>query len=34
MKALGMCTNLFVNHLHFWGDQHRYIIRVLSAPKG
>jgi hypothetical protein len=26
MKALGMCTNLFANHVHFWGEQHRDII--------
>lgn len=23
MAELGVCTNLFVNHLWFWGDQHR-----------
>lgn len=22
MRALGMCANLFSNHLHYWGDQH------------
>lgn len=22
MKALGMCVNLFPNHLYYWGDQH------------
>jgi predicted amidohydrolase YtcJ len=22
MRALGLCANLFVNHLFFWGDQH------------
>ena len=22
MKNLGMCVNLFANHLHYWGDQH------------
>ena len=22
MKALGMCANLFANHLYYWGDQH------------
>ena len=22
MKALGMCVNLFANHLYYWGDQH------------
>jgi len=23
MKALGMCANIFSNHLFYWGDQHR-----------
>lgn len=23
MKALGMCANIFTNHLWYWGDQHR-----------
>ena len=23
MRALGMCANIFTNHLWFWGDQHR-----------
>lgn len=23
IKALGLCVNLFSNHLFFWGDQHR-----------
>ena len=22
MNALGMCVNLFANHLYYWGDQH------------
>jgi predicted amidohydrolase YtcJ len=22
MKALGVCVNLFANHLYYWGDQH------------
>jgi len=22
MKTLGMCVNLFANHLYYWGDQH------------
>lgn len=22
MKALGMCANIFINHLWYWGDQH------------
>jgi predicted amidohydrolase YtcJ len=22
IKALGMCVNLFANHLYYWGDQH------------
>ena len=22
MKALGLCANLFANHLYYWGDQH------------
>lgn len=22
MRALGMCANLFANHLYYWGDQH------------
>jgi len=27
MKALGLCVNLFTNHVHYWGDQH-YEITV------
>ena len=23
MAALGMCGNIFTNHLFYWGDQHR-----------
>lgn len=23
MKRLGMCANIFTNHLYYWGDQHR-----------
>jgi len=23
MKALGMCCNLFANHIYYWGEQHR-----------
>jgi predicted amidohydrolase YtcJ len=23
MKALGLCANLFANHLYYWGDAHR-----------
>lgn len=23
MKALGLCVNLFSNHLYYWGDQHK-----------
>lgn len=23
MAALGMCANIFTNHLYYWGDQHR-----------
>lgn len=23
MSALGMCANLFVNHIYYWGDEHR-----------
>jgi predicted amidohydrolase YtcJ len=23
MAALGMCANIFSNHIYFWGDQHR-----------
>ena len=23
MKALGMCANIFSNHIFYWGDQHR-----------
>lgn len=23
MRALGMCVNLFANHIYYWGDQHR-----------
>ena len=23
MRALGMCVNLFANHVFYWGDQHR-----------
>ena len=30
MKALGMCVNLFANHLYYWGDQH-YAITVGPA---
>jgi predicted amidohydrolase YtcJ len=26
MKALGMCVNLFVNHVYYWGDQHYGIV--------
>jgi predicted amidohydrolase YtcJ len=22
MKALGMCANIFTNHIYYWGDQH------------
>ena len=22
MKALGMCANIFANHIYYWGDQH------------
>src|SRR5699024_8321497 len=25
MAALGICTNLFANHVYYWGDQHREI---------
>lgn len=25
MAALGVCCNLFANHIYFWGDQHRDI---------
>ncbi len=25
MKALGMCANIFSNHIWYWGDQHRSI---------
>lgn len=25
MKALGMCANIFSNHIYYWGDQHRDI---------
>ncbi|WP_299358571.1 amidohydrolase [uncultured Paracoccus sp.] len=25
MKALGLCVNLFSNHIYYWGDQHREI---------
>jgi predicted amidohydrolase YtcJ len=25
MKALGMCANIFTNHIYYWGDQHRDI---------
>jgi predicted amidohydrolase YtcJ len=25
MKALGMCANLFTNHIYYWGDEHRAI---------
>ncbi len=25
MAALGMCANIFSNHLYYWGDQHRDI---------
>ncbi len=23
MKALGLCVNLFANHIYYWGEQHR-----------
>jgi predicted amidohydrolase YtcJ len=26
MAALGMTANLFANHIHFWGDQHRDLV--------
>ncbi|WP_327669589.1 MULTISPECIES: amidohydrolase [unclassified Streptomyces] len=26
MAALGMCANVFSNHIHYWGDQHRDVI--------
>jgi len=26
MAALGMAANLFANHIHFWGDQHRDLV--------
>lgn len=26
MATLGIATNLFINHIHFWGDLHRKII--------
>lgn len=26
MKALGMCANIFSNHIWYWGDQHRDMI--------
>ena len=26
MKALGMCANIFSNHIWYWGDQHRDLI--------
>lgn len=26
MAALGMCANIFANHLWYWGDQHRDLI--------
>jgi len=25
MAALGICSNLFANHIYYWGDQHRTI---------
>jgi predicted amidohydrolase YtcJ len=25
MAALGICSNLFANHIYYWGDQHRDI---------
>ena len=25
MRALGVCANLFANHIYYWGDQHRDI---------
>ena len=25
MAALGVCANLFANHIYYWGDQHREI---------
>ncbi len=25
MQALGLCVNLFANHHHYWGDQHRSV---------
>jgi len=26
MAALGMTANIFANHIHFWGDQHRDLV--------
>ena len=26
MAALGLAANLFANHIHFWGDQHRDLV--------
>ena len=26
MKALGVCANIFSNHIWYWGDQHRDLI--------
>ncbi|MFO1219509.1 MAG: amidohydrolase [Burkholderiaceae bacterium] len=30
MKALGLCANLFANHVFYWGEQHR---RVTVGPE-
>jgi len=34
MAALGMCANIFSNHLFFWGDQHRDHTVGLERARG
>lgn len=33
MAALGICTNLFVNHVHFWGDIHTVLLGANRAAR-
>ena len=31
MRKLGVCANLFANHVHYWGDQHAAITMGPTA---
>lgn len=33
MAALGVCANLFANHIYYWGDQHRDITMGLDRAE-